>query len=156
MARPSEFSQEVADAICERIAEGESLRAICAGDDMPNKATVFRWLAADRAFSDQYARARECQADALADEIVYIADTPQMGQKSVSKATGVEITEGDMIEHRRLQVDARKWMAGKLAPKKYGDKIQQQLTGADGGPIQSETVTMTAEDAYKRMLDGGA
>lgn len=131
MGRPSTFTQAIADEICERIAEGESLRAICAADDMPNKATVFKWLAADRAFSDQYARARECQADALADEVVYIADTPQIGTKSVSKATGLEITEGDMIEHRRLQVDARKWMAGKLAPKKYGNKQEIDLNVTD-------------------------
>jgi len=131
MGRTSTFTQSIADEICERIAEGESLRAICAGDDMPNKATVFKWLAADKAFSDQYARARECQADALADEVVYIADTPQIGTKSVSKATGLEITEGDMIEHRRLQVDARKWMAGKLAPKKYGNKQEIDLNVTD-------------------------
>lgn len=131
MGRPSEFTQAIADTICERIAEGESLRAICLDDDMPNKATVFRWLAADKAFSDQYARAREAQADALADEIVYIADTPQIGQVSVSKATGLEVTEADMIAHRRLQVDARKWMAGKLAPKKYGDKQEIDLNVTD-------------------------
>jgi hypothetical protein len=131
MGRPSTFTQAIADEICERLAEGESLRAICAGDDMPNKATVFKWLIADKAFSDQYARAREAQADALADEIVYIADTPQIGQKSVSKATGLEITEADMIEHRRLQVDARKWMTGKLAPKKYGDKQEIDLNVTD-------------------------
>ena len=131
MGRPSEFTQAIADAICERIAEGESLRAICLDDDMPNKATVFRWLAADKAFSDQYARAREAQADALADEIVYIADTPQVGQTTVSKATGLEVTEADMIAHRRLQVDARKWMAGKLAPKKYGDKQEIDLNVTD-------------------------
>lgn len=102
---------------------------------MPHRATVFRWLIAHPEFSDQYARAREAQADALADEIVYIADTPQVGQKTVSKATGLEITEADMIEHRRLQVDARKWMAGKLAPKKYGERVIAEHTGKDGGPI---------------------
>lgn len=130
MARPSSFTQEVADLICERIAGGESLVAICQDDEMPARSTVFKWLTDIPGFSDIYARAREAQADALADDIVHIADTPQIGTRSVSKATGTEITEGDMIEHRRLQVDARKWMAGKLAPKKYGEKIGVEHSGS--------------------------
>ena len=135
MGRPSEFTQETADIICERIADGESLRAICSEDEMPNKATIFRWLAANESFSDQYARARETQADSLFDEILTIADTPMEGTKTKVTANGTEITTGDMIEHRRLQVDARKWMAGKLRPKKYGEKITQELTGADGAAL---------------------
>lgn len=130
VGRPSDFTQEIADTICERIADGESLRSICNGEDMPNKATVFRWLASNDTFRDQYARARETQADALFDEILSIADTPQIGEKrKVKEDGGVEISTGDMIEHRRLQVDARKWMAGKLRPKKYGDKLDVEHSG---------------------------
>jgi len=133
--RPSDYSDELADEICERLCNGESLREICSEDRMPNRATVFRWLGKYESFSDQYARAREEQAQTLADEIVYIADNQVIGQKTVSKATGLEITEADMIEHRRLQIDARKWVAAKLLPKKYGDKIQNEHTGANGGAI---------------------
>lgn len=130
MARPSDYSQEIADLICERIGDGESLRKICSEDDMPNKATVFRWLAAHPEFSDQYARAREAQADTLFDEVLAIADTPMMGEKTKIGSDGkTETTTGDMIEHRRLQVDARKWMAGKLRPKKYGDKLDVEHSG---------------------------
>jgi hypothetical protein len=146
MGRPSTFTQKTANIICERLADGESLRAICADEDMPGRATVFQWLAANESFADQYARARDAQADAIFDEILHIADTPQMGQKSVSKATGLEITEGDMIEHRRLQVEARKWVAGKLRPKKYGDKIQAEHTGADGSALQIQIVRFGAAD----------
>src|SRR4051812_34483135 len=76
MARNSSFTQKIADAICGRMAEGESLRTICQDDDMPDKATVFRWLADDkyREFRDHYVRAREAQADYLAEEILEIAD----------------------------------------------------------------------------------
>jgi plasmid stabilization system protein ParE len=135
--RPSKFTEEVAYAICARLADGESLRSICQDDDMPGRRTVLDWLDddANASFRAKYARAREAQADLLAEEIVQIADTPQMGTKSVSKVSGIEISEGDMIEHRRLQVDARKWYAAKLAPKKYGDKITNELTGADGAPL---------------------
>jgi hypothetical protein len=72
MGRPSDFTQETADAICEGLIDGKSLRTICAGDDMPHKATVCRWLAVNETFRDQYARAREAQADALFDEILNI------------------------------------------------------------------------------------
>jgi hypothetical protein len=130
--RPSDFTQEIADAICERLAEGNSLRTICAAEDMPNKATVFRWLSAHDTFRDQYARAREAQADALFDEIIDIANTPITGEKTKVDKDGnvIEMTKADMIEHRRLQIDARKWVAGKLRPKVYGDKLDVDLTGA--------------------------
>jgi hypothetical protein len=130
MGRPSGFTQEVADAICERLAEGESLRSICAGDDMPNKATVFRWLAAHKEFSDQYARAREAQADALFDEILDIADDGR--NDTYTDEDGNERTNQDVIARSRLRVDSRKWMAGKLRPKVYGDKLA--VGGADDLP----------------------
>lgn len=122
--RPTTFNQETADEICNRIANGESLRSICDAESMPDKSTVFRWLGVNKGFCDQYARAREAQADAIFDEILHIADNPKIGVKTKTNDKGeVEVSEGDMIEHRRLQVDARKWMAGKLRPKKYGDKL---------------------------------
>ena len=133
--RPSDYTLETALEICARLAEGQSLRAICRDETMPDARTVFRWLEVDEDFRQQYARAREAQADALADEIVDIADTPQLGKKTKTTTDGVEVTEGDMIEHRRLQVDARKWTAAKLRPKKYGERIDHSLTGRDGGPI---------------------
>lgn len=136
--RPSSFTVAIGDEICERIAEGESLRAICSAASMPNKATVFRWLAADETFRDQYARAREAQADALFDEILHIADTPLKGVKTKTTPNGVETQEGDMIEHRRLQVDARKWMAGKLRPKVYGDKLDIEHKGGVTVVLESD------------------
>jgi hypothetical protein len=141
MSRQTDYTEELADTICERIADGESLRSICLDEDMPNKATVFRWLADPEreAFRDQYARARECQADGYVDEAVDIADTPQEGVKTKTMPDGkIETTTGDMIEHRRLQIDARKWAAAKLHPKKYGDKLA--LTDPDGGPLMVNVV----------------
>lgn len=127
--RSTSFTQKVADAICERIACGESLRAICADPEMPVLSTVFKWLNDVDGFSDQYARARETQADTIFDEILHIADTPVEGVRVKVDGKGEEeITREDMLGHRKLQIDARRWMAGKLAPKKYGDK---QLIGSD-------------------------
>lgn len=134
MTRPSDFTQETADIICERIAEGQSLRSICLADDMPAMRTVFNWLAKSEAFVQQYTRARDAQADALADEIVDIADD---GSRDYAKdADGREVVDHDHIARSRLRVDARKWIASKLKPKKYGDKLSTELTGADGGPVR--------------------
>lgn len=131
---------ELAQAICERLATGESLRTICASEGMPPESTVRGWAIDDRdGFAAQYARARDLGLDALADELLGIADTPQLGVKTKETSDGkTETTEGDMIEHRRLQVDARKWYLSKLAPKKYGDKVTAELTGKDGGAIVIE------------------
>lgn len=134
--RPTDFSQDIADKICERLADGESLRNICEEDEMPNKATVFRWLARHKEFSDQYAHARETQADSLFDEILSIADDGHndwMLKKFGDDERWVE--NGEVLRRSQLRVDARKWMAGKLRPKKYGEKITQEVTGADGTPL---------------------
>lgn len=139
----SKFSPALAESICLRMAEGESLRKICLDKKMPDKATVMRWLDSNKDFRDQYARARELQADLLVDQMLEIADTPQEGVKTkVSDDGTTETTTGDMIEHRRLRVDVRKWYAGKVAPKKYGDKLA--LGGAeDLGPMQFTEVVRT-------------
>ncbi len=120
----SSFTQETADAICEALADGKSLRSICAADDMPHTSTVCRWLADEKnsAFREQYARAREAQADAIFDEILDIADETESDTK-IGK-DGEEICNNEWISRSRLRIDARKWMAGKLQPKKYGEKLE--------------------------------
>ena len=107
MGRPSSYTQEIADNICKLLAGGLSLRKICLMDGMPHIDTVRRWLIEeDKAtFHVQYTRAREEQADFYADEITEIADTEEDPNKA------------------RVRIDARKWVASKLKPKKYGDKI---------------------------------
>jgi len=94
---------------------------------MPAMGTVFRWLADPEhtRFREQYAMAREVQAETMADEIVTIAD-----------GSGLGVEERVALSARdRLRVDSRKWVASKLLPKKYGDKIQQEVTGPEGGPL---------------------
>lgn len=135
MGRPSDFRQEIADIICERLADGESLRTICDADDMPNRATVFRWLARHKEFSDQYARAKEEQADSIFDEVLDIADNSRndwMEKRGEDDAGWV--LNGDHIQRARLRIDARKWMAGKLRPKKYGEKLE--ISGDAESPLQ--------------------
>lgn len=132
MGRPSSYSPEIAERICERLIEGESLRKICLADDMPSAAAVCRWLGENEQFRDQYARARDAQADTLADEILDIADDGSndfMGED--------EAYNGDAVQRSKLRVDARKWIAAKLKPKKYGDRLD--VTSGGESIRQDET-----------------
>lgn len=150
MARPSSFTQKTADSICERLASGLSLREICRNKAMPNKATVFRWLAQNSEFSDQYTRAREAQADLYVDEMVAIADQPKLGTKRKRTSDGkVEEITFDMTDHRRLQIETRKWVAARMRPKKYGDKLDvEQKTTVEAG--DSVMALMQAIDGRTR------
>ena len=131
----------MADKICERLADGESMRSICRDENMPDTKTVLRWLSQNENFRTQYAHARELQADALADQILDISNTPVMGEIETTKEWGTEIKRADMIEHRRLQIDARKWYAGKLRPKVYGNNIEPENNDA------------TLSDAVNKLID---
>jgi hypothetical protein len=164
MGRPSDYSEAVADAICERLADGESLRAICADEAMPHRATVFRWLEAHPAFRDQYARAREEQAEALADEIVGIADEECTMVRGSKHPNAKADDDGDLevafdataVARNRLRVEARKWVASKLKPKKYGDRMTH--AGDADAPVQlnhSGTLALDPSEAYLRLLNGG-
>lgn len=116
------FSQEIFDEICERIAEGESLRKICKDNKMPALVNVWRWLNDNEALSKQYARAREEQAEYYADEITEICDA-EMPMDAFGKI------DAGAVNQARLKIDARKWIASKLKPKKFGDytKIQAEV-----------------------------
>lgn len=111
IGRPSSYSEYIANAICERISLGESLRAICRDDNFPDKVTVLRWLKKYPEFRTHYAQARDEQADTYFDMIIdeaFSAHDAQIG---------------------RLRVDALKWISSKLAPKRYGDRIEHEHTG---------------------------
>jgi hypothetical protein len=123
----------MADAICERLVDGDSLRAICRDPEMPAISTVCRWLAQNEEFQKQYACAREAQADTLADEILDIADDST--GDTIDTENG-EKPNNEWISRSRLRVDARKWLAGKMAPKKYGEKLIAEHTGKDGAAFE--------------------
>lgn len=144
MAGVSTYTDEIADVICERISNGESLKAICAEEGMPDKSTVFRWLASESnaTFRDKYALARETQADALFDEILSIADDGK--NDWMEKNFGEDsrwVENGEALRRSQLRIDARKWMAGKLRPKKYGEKLDINLDGSVNFAISSEPVS---------------
>ena len=155
---PSTYTPEIADEICERLSVGENIRAICNNDGMPHVATVFRWLEKHQEFRELYARAREAQAEYLFDEIIEIADdgtNDYVAQKDAENAILGWRENGEVLQRSRLRVDARKWAAAKLAPKKYGER-QEHIHKGPNGPIETITTTMTAKeaaDAYTRTVD---
>lgn len=141
--RPSGYSKEVADAICERLSNGESLLQICRDDAMPSDATVRKWAMEDTGgFFSAYTRARDLGYERMAEEIVELSDTVRPGVKTRTLANGsVETLDADAIERTRLQVETRRWLLERCLPKRYGTKTQTELTGADGGPIRLESMT---------------
>ncbi len=115
--RPSGYTLEIADMICEAIAHGHGLHQMCRdNDNWPSSSMVYRWLDQREEFREAYARARQRQADYLAEEIKDISDNSTDWNKA------------------RLQVDTRKWIAARLAPRKYGDRLLH--SDADLGPLR--------------------
>lgn len=131
--RPSIFSQEIADKLCAEIAEGKSLRTICDhNDSMPDKSTVFRWLRTDVQFCDQYAKAKEEGMEAIADEMMDIADDGHNDWMEVNKNGKTQILlDREHVERSKLRIDTRKWILAKIKPKKYGDKIDMTTNGKE-------------------------
>ena len=129
MSGVSTYTPKVGDAICERIASGESLRSVCRDPKMPNKSTVLRWLVSEQAFRAQYEVSKDVGIDERFEEIDELvakeSDTPRA----------------------RLLWDMRRWELSKLAPKKYGDKITQEHTGEGGGPVKYQNMAPADLDA---------
>ncbi|MCK5600579.1 terminase [Candidatus Pacearchaeota archaeon] len=98
-----------------------------------------RWLDADEELRDRYARAKEAQADFMADEMLDIADDGRNDWMKRHQANGesVEVVNNEVIQRSKLRIDARKWLASKLKPKKYSEKLQQEISGPGGGPVQT-------------------
>ena len=135
IGRPSGYSPEIADSICDRLKQGESLRAICQSEDFPSRQTVFNWLEEFPAFFDQYSRARDIGLDCRAERILEIP-------------RGVRPED---VPRARLEFDAERWYLSKLAPKRYGDAMQLRHADADGNKMTVE-VTRVAPRA-QRVID---
>jgi hypothetical protein len=133
VARPSTYSLETVNELCARIVEGESLRSICRDEAMPGLSTIFKWLGEHPEFVEQYTRAKEEQAETLADEIVAIADEQDYEKIEIDGVPLAVKFDSTAVARNRLRMDARKWVASKLKPKKYGDKLE--LAGDKDSPL---------------------
>lgn len=135
-----EFSQEVFDEICDRLVDGESLRKICKDKHMPSKWAVLKWLAKDEVEGDgllvaQYARAREAQIEGEMDEMIEIADAEEDPAKA------------------RVRIWARQWKAGKLKPKKYGDRVDHTHSIEKIERIEVEVVSAPMRDVTPKEIE---
>lgn len=136
--RTSDYLPEVAEDICNLLIEGESLRSICKRPGMPIIRKVMRWLEQNEEFRHQYAHARETQVDCLVDEVIAIADDCIPDSVEVAKA--------------KLRIDARKWYATKVAPKKYGYRILPEEPGVSGHDQHED---LTDEQLDERLREFG-
>lgn len=124
------FDMAVVTTICQRIADGKSLRAVCKAADMPARENFLDWVAKKPEVRALYEQAIADREERYFEEVIEIADSGRDPQKT------------------RVQVDARKWVLARMNPKKYGDRMTNELTGAGGGPIESNmTVTFVKPKA---------
>jgi len=138
VGRPSLYSEELADSICEQIVTGKSLVSILKQEGMPSYTQVMKWLDTKEEFADKYARAKAAQADYLADELMEIADNDSLDIGFTDD--GKPFVKGENIQRSRLRVDTRKWIASKLKPKKYGDYQKREVSGPNGGPVPVQNI----------------
>ena len=133
------FDQSKADEICERVAQGENLVQICRDDHMPAWRTVYDWLDANPSFAAAYARARAHGFDVIAQDAADIADD---GSRDYTEtADGRVVPDHDHIARSRLRVETRLKLLAKWDPKRYGDRIQQDVDA---------TVRVVGDDPTKR------
>ena len=156
--RPSKYTKEIAEQMCELLSDGVPLREICRMEGMPQWRTVYNWMYSDDALgedgvglSSAIARAREVGYDAMAEECLIIADTPKWGQKQVMSDDGATTTIEDMLGHRKLQIETRLKLLAKWNPKKYGDKVQ--VGGDPENPLQVKNEAMDILAAAVKNLE---
>lgn len=126
-----ELQKEIENEIIRLISDNNySLRKACRQVNI-NASTFLGWTANDDKLKEIYQLATNERIESLFEEILEIADNTEIGETEKTNANGIEITKADMIAHRRLKIDSRKWYLSKVAPKKYGDKldIKQEIEG---------------------------
>lgn len=139
---PVRYSPEIAAAICERLAAGESLRAICRTEGMPDESTVRHWAREEADFIPQYTRARELGYERMAEEIVEISDDGALDY--IPGKDGPQFNS-EHVQRSKLRVDTRKWLLSKMLPKVYGDKQQIEHSNPDG------SLTMSPEERAAKL-----
>lgn len=137
--RPSEYTQDIAIAICERIAQGDTLRRVCKDPELPSRATVFRWLILHADFEQAYKVALGWRAESRADEIIEIADDSGDDYSIETSEDGppIVVLNKEAIARSKVRIEARQWLMAKEAPRKYGDKPPGDAPLADQSTSKS-------------------
>ena len=138
------FTEELFEEICDRLATGESLRGICRDPNMPDEKAVRKWLTKDAAhLGPQYALAREMGFDSIAEEVIEISDTPCLGPDGY--------VDNGAVQRARLMADSRRWFLSKAMPRKYGDKVTQELVGNLDAPIVTRIELVPVAPITRRL-----
>ena len=132
MGRPTVYSDKIANKICERLADGESLRKICESEEMPGKSTVMRWLLDDNHtdFWERYEKAWKSRAEGYLEEIVEISEEEPVATYTTKDGTVSETIDSAGVNRNRLRVDTRKWVMARMNSKRFGDK--QEIEAGPG------------------------
>ena len=125
--RPTEYTEEIGETICDRIVDGESLRTICADAGMPDEATVLGWVSSHREFRDQYEIARDLAVEALLDETIEIVDDPSGYLVERVQANGrvVVIWDRKQLPRCVLRCEVRTWVVDQLPPLKFEERLER-------------------------------
>ena len=140
--RPTDYTKDIADKICEQLAMGISMRTVSRDDSFPAMSTMFKWLREHKEFSEQYEKAKQESTDAMAEDILDIADngTNDWIERENKDGSTYEVVNNDAIQRSRLRVDTRKWLMAKMRPKKYGDHIDVTSGGEKVNPYAGLTI----------------
>ncbi len=150
MAYSGKEKTETFDLICERIAEGESLRSVLRSENMPTAKTFYEWIDSDPEMVKQYARATELRAEVLFEDALNIADS--VGQDIIEQPDGTLATNHNVINRDRLRIDTRKWFLSKIMPKKYGDKLELDNKHSGELTINDKIITTLTPEQLKESL----
>ena len=137
--RPTEYTEEIGETICDRIVDGESLRTICADAGMPDEATVLGWVSSHREFRDQYKIAREFPVQALLDETIEIIDDPSGYLVERVQANGkvAVVWDRKQLPRCRLRMDVRMWVVDQLPPLKLEERLERIEAQQDRDPDEA-------------------
>lgn len=137
MARPSFFTPELAEAICDRIAIGRSIRSVCDDEDMPSRDTVRRWMRDQDPFREQVRQAFAERTDEMREDMLAIADDSTLTP-----------------EDRKVRIATRQWIMARMAPKKYGDRLE--VSGDPDRPMVSPDPNDMARRVAFMLATGAA
>ncbi len=125
--RPSKYTPALADEICDRLSNGETLTSICKDAHMPERRTVLRWKVDVDGFASRYTRAREEQRELWADELIDISDDGRNDwmEKHIGRDETITVLNKEAVDRSKLRADTRKWLLTKLDRPTFGDKVEQ-------------------------------
>ena len=158
LGRPSGYTAEIGELICTRMVCGdngypESLRSICREEGMPDLKTVMRWVQNNQEFRQQYALAREAQQELHHEDIKEIADncTDDIRLLLGNDDGNLAQINHSAIARAKLQIETRKWIMGKMLPKKYGESTQLRHADADGNKLSFQGILNDIDGATANL-----